>query len=74
MCPIYKKNDCNEIANYKPIMLLNTPEIKSNIFLQSWKTKTMKRAGVSQDIQDLLESTKKIGLQPEGIAFQRKVI
>ena len=24
MCPLYKKGDCNNIANYRPITVLNT--------------------------------------------------
>ncbi|KAF5388098.1 hypothetical protein D9615_000306 [Tricholomella constricta] len=47
--------------------------VRSNIFLQSWKSSSTEKAGTSSDLRNMQKMAKKYGLRPEGIAFSKDI-
>ncbi|KAF5376294.1 hypothetical protein D9615_008538 [Tricholomella constricta] len=63
------------------LLALNVPKtetnvdkrVRHNVFLQSWKSSSSGKAGISADIRNLQKTAKKFGLRTEGIAFSKDI-
>jgi hypothetical protein len=49
-------------------------EVRTNVFLQSWKTSTGHQTEILKDLRDILQVSEKYGARPEGLAFSRDIL